>query len=207
MRGDAMRSAGTTSGRGARPARASRAARNAPDRAAVRRAYRLGIGTGMALSLLITAVAFFTTRPDPAAARLAAVGASGQDAHAGHDHNQQASQQGGSNSASPSAAIDVTATHLGDLKVLIEAKVSSPVSYDPITMAQISAYTDMVEMPMSHRTGPIQMSEAAGQPGTYQAITTVPMLGEYDITIDLKKPMAAQAHERITITSVAATKP
>jgi YtkA-like len=199
---------GTKSGRGTSPARASRAARTArPDRAAVRRAYRLGIGTGMALSLLITAVAFFTTRPDFAAARLAATktSGSGRDAHAGH--NQTASQQGGTTNGAAAAAIDVTATHLGNLQVLIQVTVSAPKTYDPITMADVSATTDMIDMPMSHTSGPIVLNETPGQPGTYQAVTTVPMIGKYDITVDVRKPMTAQAHKRITITSVAATKP
>ncbi|MEV0713160.1 hypothetical protein [Asanoa sp. NPDC050611] len=52
------------------------------------------------------------------------------------------------------------------------------------------AYSDMVEMPMSHRQGPITMAELSNRKGTYQAVTTLPMVGEYDITVEVKQPTA-----------------
>jgi hypothetical protein len=42
-------------------------------------------------------------------------------------------------------------------------------------------------------------------PAPYQAITTLPMTGEYDIMIEVKQPMAATAHKRIKVETVAAS--
>jgi hypothetical protein len=83
--------------------------------------------------------------------------------------------------------------------VQVEAQVSAPGSYDPITMAQIVAFTDMVAMPLSHRQGPIVMAEAGGRKGLYQAVTTLPMPGEYDVAVEVKQPMGAVAHERLKV--------
>jgi hypothetical protein len=56
----------------------------------------------------------------------------------------------------------VAAEHLGDLQIRIDARVSAPGSYSPITKGQVVAYTDMVAMPLSHRQGPIVMAEVSG---------------------------------------------
>jgi hypothetical protein len=66
----------------------------------------------------------------------------------------------------------------------------------------VVAWTDMVAMPMSHRQGPIVMAEVAGRPGTYQAISKVPMVGEYNVTVEVRQPMAASADKRIQVQSV-----
>ncbi|WP_433271304.1 FixH family protein [Actinosynnema sp. CS-041913] len=142
----------------------------------------LGLCIGVTLALVLGIVAFVATRPT---ASLAAADTPPQ-------------QAGGPVQAS----IDITAEHLGDLKVAVEARVSAPGSYDPITKGQVVAYTDMVAMPMMHRQGPIVMAEVAGRPGVYQAQATVDMVGEYNVTVEVKQPMAAKADRRIDVQSV-----
>lgn len=164
-----------------RPARGPGRTRSVPG-------FLLGLCVGTTLSLVFGVVVFLVTRPEatPQTAPPAAT--------------QTAGDQGGA--GQPQAAVDVTVRHLGDLKVQIEAQISAPGSYDPITKGQVAAYTDMVAMPMAHRQGPIVMSEAAGRPGVYQALTTVAMVGEYDVTVELRQPMAAKAHKRLKIETV-----
>ncbi|MEV4654648.1 hypothetical protein [Micromonospora sp. NPDC049301] len=78
----------------------------------------------------------------------------------------------------------------------------SPGSYQPITMGRMVAWTDMIAMPMSHRQGPIPLMEVPGKHGTYSAVTAVPMIGEYDVRVELQQPMPAEAHERLTVQTV-----
>jgi hypothetical protein len=146
---------------------------------------------GMSVALLIGALAFVVTRAPAAAAP-----ADGAAAAAGPaDPTRSAA-------AIPAAAIDVDARHLGGLQVLIEAQVSAPTSYDPITKAQVVAFADMVSMPMSHRQGPIVLAEVGGKPGVYQGMAKVAMTGEYDIQVEVRQPMPSRAHRRITIDTV-----
>ena len=149
--------------------------------------FLMGVCVGVSLALVLGAVAFITTRPGE------------QAATAGPAPSASAGRGGAGTAQQPAAIIDVTARHLGNLQVQVEAQVSAPTSYDPITMAQVVAYTDMVAMPLSHRQGPIVMAEASGRKGLYQAVTTLPMPGEYDIAVEVKRPMAAVAHERLMV--------
>lgn len=149
--------------------------------------FLMGVCVGVSAALILGAVAFITTRPtaQPVAAAPASPTSGGP---------------GGAGPSGPTVAVvDVTTRHLGNFRVQVEARVNAPGSYDPITMAQVVAYTDMVAMPMSHRQGPIVMAEADRSKGLYQAVTTLPMPGEYDIAVEVKQPMAAVAHERLTI--------
>jgi hypothetical protein len=146
----------------------------------------LGICVGMTFALVIGVVGFLATRPRGAAPAVAA---------------PAAARSTGAR-AQPAASIDVTAVHLGDLQVRIEARVSAPGSYDPITMGEVVAWTDMVAMPMSHRQGPVVMTEVSGRHGTYQAVTRVPMVGEYNVTVEVRQPMAARADKRIDVQGV-----
>jgi hypothetical protein len=146
----------------------------------------LGICVGMTVALALGVVGFLVTRPQaapPAAAPAASQAAAG-------------------NGKQPQASIDVAAEHLGDLQIRIDARVSAPGSYSPITKGQVVAYTDMVAMPLSHRQGPIVMAEVSGSPGTYQAVSQVPMIGEYNVTVEVRQPMAAQADHRIDVQNV-----
>jgi hypothetical protein len=156
----------------------------------------LGVCVGTTFALVVGVVGFLVTRPTGAAPAVAVSAADGQPvADRGAGGTTGAKEQ-------PAAAIDVTATHLGDLQVRIEARVSAPGSYDPITKAQVVAWTDMVAMPMAHRQGPLVMTEVSGRPGTYQAVTQVPMVGEYNVTVEVQQPMASRADKRIDVQGV-----
>jgi hypothetical protein len=144
----------------------------------------LGICLGMTGALLVGVIGFLATRPrtvTPAAAPTTAPAARGQD---------------------PQAAISIVSEHLGDLQVRIEAKVSAPGSYNPITKGQVVAYTDMVAMPQAHKQGPLVMAEVSGKPGVYEAMSNVPMAGEYNVIVEVKMPMAATANQRLTVGTV-----
>lgn len=148
----------------------------------------LGICIGMTGALLIGVTGFLFTRPrtvTPAAA----------EPTAPPDRPAEPGAQ---------AAISITAEHLGDLQLRIEARVSAPGSYDPITKGQVVAYTDMVAMPRAHRQGPIVMAEISGRPGVYEAATNVPMAGEYNVIVEVKQPMAATANQRLEVGTVPA---
>lgn len=151
----------------------------------------LGICVGMTFALLVGALGFLMTRPTAVAPGPASAPA-----------EQRAPGQQAGGQDQPSASIDVTAEHVGDLQVRIEARVSAPGSYDPITKGQVFAYTDMVSMPLSHKKGPIVMAEVAGRPGTYQTVTQVPMIGEYNITVEVRQPMASRADKRVDVQGV-----
>ncbi|MGN9907471.1 hypothetical protein ACTMTJ_07930 [Phytohabitans sp. LJ34] len=180
-----------TTGRTTGSGRATRRGRPHPHDSRYRQGFVLGLSVGMSLALVLAVVAFVLTRPQtsPPASTTAAATTANSDA----GHQQQAK-----------AAIAITARHLGNLRVQIDAQVTAPVSYDPISMGQVVAYTDMVEMPMSHRKGPIVMAELGNRKGTYQAVTTLSMIGEYDIMVEVKQPMASTAHERLAIKSLSA---
>ncbi|PZG22363.1 hypothetical protein [Nonomuraea aridisoli] len=150
----------------------------------------LGGCVGMTFALAIGVVGFLVTRPTAPSAPVAGPAAGVPPAALG------------AAAARSAAAIDVTATHLGDLQVRIEAQVSAPRTYDPITRAQVVAWTDMVAMPMAHKEGPIVMTEVPGRPGTYQALTKVAMVGEYNITVETRQPMASKADKRLDVQEV-----
>ncbi|MEU8240590.1 FixH family protein [Actinoplanes missouriensis] len=146
----------------------------------------LGICIGMTGALLIGVIGFLLTRP-----RVEAPVAS--EKPAATDSRPQPGTQ---------AAISITAEHLGDLQLRIEARVSAPGSYDPITKGQVVVYTDMVAMPMAHKQGPIVMAEISGKPGVYEAATNVPMAGEYNVIVEVKQPMASTANQRLEVGTV-----
>ena len=152
-----------------------------------RRGLVLGICLGMNAALLIGVLGFLVTRPTATAAPVAA---------------PAGSARADDRKVPPQAAIAVSSEHLGDLQMKIQAQVTAPDTYDPITKGQVVAYTDMVAMPKMHRQGPIMMAEVSGRPGVYQALTTVPMIGEYHVTVEVKQPMAAKANQRIDVQTV-----
>ncbi|MFC7533636.1 hypothetical protein [Actinoplanes sp. GCM10030250] len=182
---DEMRK-GTTNGRAARPARAPRrpAQRHPQQRTPFRHGFVMGLCVGVTLALVFAIGVFLVVRPT------AAPVASAPAETAAPAGNQ------------PQAAVDLKLRHLGDLKLQIEAQVSAPGSYDPIAKGQVAAFVDMVAMPQSHLQGPIVMAEVGGRPGVYQALTSVSMVGEYAVTIEVRQPMATKAHARIKIDTV-----
>jgi len=162
-------------------ARARKKGRRGPN--PFRQGLLLGICVGMTGALLVGVVAFLTTRP-------AVVTPAAQPSPAAADRKE------------PQAAISINAEHLGNLQVRIEAKVSAPGSYNPITKGQVVAYIDMVAMPLAHKKGPIVMAEVSGTPGVYQAVANADMVGEYNITVEVKQPMAASANQRLELSTV-----
>jgi YtkA-like protein len=168
-----------------RPAKPRRPGRPQPRRSRpFRQGLLLGICLGMTGALLVGVIGFLATRPrtvTPVAAPTTASAAARQN---------------------PQAAISIVSEHLGDLQVRIEAKVSAPGSYNPITKGQVVAYTDMVAMPQAHKQGPLVMAEVSGKPGVYEAMSNVPMAGEYNVIVEVKMPMAATANQRLTVGTV-----
>jgi hypothetical protein len=104
--------------------------------------------------------------------------------------------------ASPAAAspadITIAAEHLGDQRVGIEAQVTMNEQRRPLAQAQLEAYLDMVEMPGAHTQGPLAL-QPAGQPGVYTTVTTVPMLGDYEIRVEMHNPVRAEAEEVVSV--------
>ncbi|MEU5721074.1 hypothetical protein ABZ783_04510 [Micromonospora sp. NPDC047738] len=147
-----------------------------------------GVATGMTIAVAISGVALLTNRPQ------------GRPAAATTTHPAPARPTG-----STAAVLDVKARHVGDLQVQIEVRAVSPGAYQPITMGRMVAWTDMIAMPTSHRQGPITLMEVPGKRGTYSALTNVPMIGEYDILVELQQPLPAEAHERVDVQTVTGT--
>ncbi|UBU17274.1 hypothetical protein [Nonomuraea gerenzanensis] len=146
------------------------------------RAFRVGLlvgaGSGLTVATLIAALAFAVT--DPAPAPPVAGPSPTASAPAG------------------AAAVHVAARHLGDLKVRVEAQVSTR-TYDPLGRASVAMYADMVAMPMAHRKGPVTMAEVPGKAGWYAAEVVVPMVGEYDFQVSVLRPIPGEAHARVQV--------
>ncbi|MCW3842937.1 hypothetical protein ONA70_22825 [Micromonospora yasonensis] len=147
-----------------------------------------GLATGMTIAVAISGLAFLTTRPEGRAAAVPPT------------HPASAHPTG-----STAAVLDVKARHVGGLQVQIEVQAVSPGTYQPITMARMVAWTDMIAMPMSHRQGPIILMEVPGKRGSYSALANVPMIGEYDVRVELQQPLPAEAHERVDVQTVGRT--
>lgn len=163
-------------------------------RPAVKAAYRRGLLTGFgagltaALAIVIAAVLF---GPSPE--------------FQAHDHQGQvdpAAANDPADSATPQANVDVKAKHLGNLRVHIEARISSAASDSALLRADAVAFTDMSAMPLAHRQGPITLTEVPGQPGYYEATTKVAMVGDYDIHVEARSPLSGTGHQVITVGTV-----
>jgi YtkA-like len=92
-------------------------------------------------------------------------------------------------------AVDVTTTNRGHLTVAIDASVT--VDAEPLTQAEVVAYTDMTDMPLAHPQGPLPMREVAGEPGRYVAETMLPMPGGYEFRVEVLSPV--QGEQRRTM--------
>lgn len=95
--------------------------------------------------------------------------------------------------------IDIGAKHLGSLEVEITAFVTLNESRRALTQAEVVAYTDMVQMPGAHSAGPLTMQEVPGQPGRYMTRTTVPMVGDYDVRVQVRSPVQGEARKGFLI--------
>jgi hypothetical protein len=85
------------------------------------------------------------------------------------------------------AAIAIVARHRGNLKLDLRARVT--LGGQPVTQGRVEAWTDMQQMPLAHRQGPIPMTEVPGEGGLYRARTTVPMVGDYTVEVRATSPV------------------
>jgi hypothetical protein len=121
----------------------------------------------------------------------------------GHDHQGAAGTAGGrgphANHDGPRADVRITARHLGNLVVDIKAEVSLNKDRDSLMKAKAVAYTDMVQMPGAHATGPFPLRAAPGEPGRYEATTTVPMPGDYKIRVVVEEPVRGEGTTTVVV--------
>lgn len=186
-------------GTAVRPRPVDRATTKSPvrrpaERAAYRKGMTTGFGAGLTVALVIVLFAFLfgpgqePTHHDPPAAD---AGAEGQTPQAAE-------------TPAPSAAVSVEARHEGNLELRIEARVAALESDAALLRAEVVAYTDMTSMPLSHRQGPITMTEIPGRPGYYEATTAVPMVGEYEVAVEAQSPLQGNATQVIEVGTVPA---
>ncbi len=160
------------------------------------------VPTGYAVSLL--AIWYGTTL----AAVLAAAGLlllppnqpGGTAANVGHDHSSHShggAAQGVAGSSSPTD-IQVSARHLGNLRVAVTAAITQNGS-DALTDARPTARTDMVQMPGAHTQGPLLMEAVPDRPGTYTVQTRVAMPGDYEVTVELHSPHHTTASTTVLV--------
>jgi hypothetical protein len=96
------------------------------------------------------------------------------------------------------ADISITAEHLGNQRVGIEARVTMNEQRRPLGQARVEAYLDMVQMPGAHAQGPLDL-RPGNQPGVYTTVTTVPMLGDYEIRVEMHDPVHAEAKKEVSV--------
>jgi hypothetical protein len=95
------------------------------------------------------------------------------------------------------AAVDVTVTNLGNLRVTIDASVT--VGDETLAEADVVAYTDMIEMPLAHTQGPLAMRERPDEPGRYVTETTVPMPGGYEFRVRVRSPVPTEQRRTLFV--------
>lgn len=158
------------------------------------------VPTGYAVSLL--AIWYGTTL----AAVLAAAGLlllppnqpGGTAAKVGHDHSSHGGAAHGVAGSPSPTDIQVSARHLGDLRVAVTAAITQNGS-DALTDARPTARTDMVQMPGAHAQGPLLMGAVPDRPGTYTVQTRVPMPGDYRVTVELHLPHHTTASTTVNV--------
>jgi hypothetical protein len=99
----------------------------------------------------------------------------------------------------PPARIGIQASHLGNLELEITASVAMSDSGRQLIRGDVVAYTDMVEMPTSHRQGPIPLRELPNRPGVYTARAKVPMAGSYEVSVEVRQPVRAKEREVVLV--------
>jgi hypothetical protein len=147
-----------------------------------------GLGTALAIVALVFAGVLPASRsaaPVPAAPRPAPA----------------AKQQPAHEHASSAANIAIAVRQLDRLELELTAFVTARGA--ELKRARIVAFTDMSAMPLAHRQGPIAMRAVPGRPGFYSGRTHVPMVGDYDVSVRVAKPVEADASTRVKIGTVA----
>ncbi|MBI4499306.1 MAG: hypothetical protein HY689_15580 [Chloroflexi bacterium] len=105
----------------------------------------------------------------------------------------------GTPTASAPVHLEVEARHLGNLNLEISAAVTMNEARRPLGGAEVVAYTDMVEMPLAHTQGPLSMQEVPGRPGVYATRTAVPMVGSYEVRVEVRQPVQGTAREVVFV--------
>ena len=160
----------------------------------------LAMGLGMVLGLCVVATGLFVLAHEdvsPAGAAASTEVSSSVQTSAGAQHGRVHSH------GQPSPArIDIQARHLGNLELEITSSVTMSESGRQLTQGDVVAYTDMVEMPTSHRQGPIPLREVPNRPGVYTARAKVPMAGNYDVSVEVRQPVRAKEREVVLVATV-----
>lgn len=168
-----------------------------------RQGFLSGMGIGMTISLVIVGVALFTGIGARPIASVSGTGAA-TSGHEGHDLQNAPAKPATPTTIDPRTAanVKVSAKHLGNLQVLIEADVASKQSNAALIKADVVASTDMTEMPGSHYNSNIKLEDVDGRPGHYAAVTKVPMVGQYDIKVQSRSPLKGAADKLLDIGTV-----
>lgn len=95
--------------------------------------------------------------------------------------------------------IAIDAEHRGNLELDILARVS--IEGNALFQAEVVAYTDMLQMPQAHAQGPFAMEEV--EPGVYTARTTLPMVGDYEVRVEVRSPVTGEARKVVPVAVVA----
>lgn len=85
------------------------------------------------------------------------------------------------------ANIQLTAKNLGNLRVRIDARVTMNAPKRPLGGAKVEAHLDMIQMPGAHTQGPLHL-RPGDNPGVYSTVASVPMVGDYEIRVQMNDP-------------------
>ena len=87
--------------------------------------------------------------------------------------------------------LDVDARHLGNHELEISASLED--AGQPVTGADIVAFVDMATMPGAHTKGPIALAPVPGRSGAYAVREQMPMVGRYEVRVEVRQPRATTA--------------
>jgi hypothetical protein len=85
------------------------------------------------------------------------------------------------------ADISLAAENLGNLRVRIDARVTMNAPKRPLGGARVEAFLDMIQMPGAHSQGPLYL-RSGDNPGVYSTVATVPMVGDYEVRVQMNDP-------------------
>lgn len=167
------------------------------ERALLAPAYRAALaamGFGMTVALAIVVVGLVLLGGEESSE----VGAASQPAQES-SRATEPSGESGSPAASP-LDIAIEAEHRGNLELDILARVS--IQGNALFKADVVAYTDMLQMPQAHAQGPLAMEEV--EPGIYTTRTAVPMVGDYEVRVEVRSPVTGEGRKVVPVAVVAA---
>jgi hypothetical protein len=143
---------------------------------------------GITLGLAIVAIALVGLRP-PASAATSTAAATKADR----------SSTSGSAATAPNLKIAIQTRHRG-LRLHVRTRLTTK-DGRPVRKASISAYTDMLGMSFAQPLGPFRMRPQRRQPGVYAFETRVPMVGRYDVRVQVDAPVAGKAHKEVLVSA------